>query len=165
MNKSLFHGTKDYLKVLDAGRVVCPALLNSLNIPIQEQELLFNHYDNEYQSLVRKCKEVVLNSNLYDGKNINGTPITGLSDEEIADHISFFGNGNSEISLAARYKELTRLTHVFLGDLDTARSYAVGKEGRILKFSLPEEILRPGHHEKWALVKKEIPLEHMTEIH
>lgn len=158
----LYHGTRDYLGVLDRGRVVCPVLVG---IPQDKENTLFEHYEKDYRGLVEVCKELVLNSNLFDGENINGTPINGLSDEEIADKIHDLGYSTELAETASRYKESTRLTHVFLGDEEMAKSRASGDGGRVFKFDLPERILRPGSHETFALVRKEVPLDYLTEIH
>ena len=161
MNKTFYHGTSDYMRILDKGKILCPILLN---VQDKYQEKIFNNYEKDYNQLVEKCKKVVLNSEREKEEYLNGSPITGMQDEQLADLIHWI-RGEEAYNLYREYKELTRITHIFLGDKQLARSFSEGTNGRILKFEIPEERLRPGYHEGFAMAKKELPLEFLTEIH
>jgi hypothetical protein len=164
MNKIYFHGTKDLSGILRSKKILCP-ILSFMNKDVDKQsEKIFDIDYKRYLDLVQEAKKVVLSSKLYNKGCINGIPISYFnSDEQIADNISFIGTDEA-YNIYSSYKELARLTHIFLGDFESAKGYCEGINGAVLKLDIPENKLRPGYSKGFAMVKKDIPLEYLVEI-
>ena len=156
-NITAYHGTGKLESILNSGAVLS-----------YSQDKLFDVHIEEYHQLTEILAGMIKEKRKAEGNDFryeydfwqaNG------SSEALADIVEECGLAE-ELSDGGIYRELKRLTHVFLSDYEVAKKFANNGFKSILEFEIPDELVRQGiSGRRYMLVRKKVDLSYLRRIY